>query len=56
MTRTLYNTSQASKLTFSMFFNTAIQNFMIKVMIPWNLGTFDDAKDSIIKAGGLVTN
>ena len=55
-TITEQETSLASKLTFCMFFNSAIQNFMISVIIPWKLGSFKDAKLKIIQEGGLITN
>ena len=56
ITYTEINISLARKLTLAMFVNTAIQSFVIKVVIPWSLVGFDFARSSIINPGGLTWN
>eukprot|EP00825_Cyclidium_porcatum_P005030 TRINITY_DN123_c0_g1_i3.p2 TRINITY_DN123_c0_g1~~TRINITY_DN123_c0_g1_i3.p2 ORF type:complete len:633 (-),score=112.39 TRINITY_DN123_c0_g1_i3:159-2057(-) len=54
--RTEHSIVLATRLTTSMFFNSAIQTFLMKVFIPWvNFGPAD-ARDTIIQPSGLIQN
>jgi hypothetical protein len=37
----------AAKTSIALFFNTGIQNFLIKVLVPWYINSLADAQTQI---------
>jgi hypothetical protein len=56
ITKTDYLTELATKTSIALFFNSGIQTFLIKVLVPWYNTNLAGAQAQIFSASGLVVN